>query len=203
MTRPVRTLRSLAWASLLLLVACAPTVTDRPAPEDADAMMLAVVAGPRERPLDGLAPAPADAMRRAGYGGRFAPRIIDTIAEYRELAADRALATSAELARIARADAALYVAVDDLDRRVDLLGDGSYRRVSVLLQLRVTLVDPATGAALWSLSDLPLTAERVEREELPLPLISDDPLALDLRDRALARLAPEIVARLAAEFARP
>jgi hypothetical protein len=192
----VRTPFLLALAGLLIAVACAPVVIERPQGVAAADIMVVVVGGPRERPLDALAPATARALRSAGYAGRYAPDVVDRISEYRDLSASRAIPTSAELARIAGADVALYVAVERLERVVDVAPFGDRRRVAVTLQVRVTLVDPATGTALWSVRDAPRSAVRTESTAIPLPTEASDPLALALRDRALVALAPEIVARL-------
>jgi hypothetical protein len=186
----------LALAGLLSAVACAPVVVERPADVATADTMVVIVGGPRERPLDALAPATARALRAAGYAGRYAPAVVDRIGEYRDLSEFRAIPTSAELARIAGADVALYVAVESFGRAVEVDTFGDRRRVAVTLRLRATLVDPATGAALWSLRDVPRSAVRVESTAIPLPPEASDPLALELRDRALAALAPEIVARL-------
>jgi hypothetical protein len=184
-------LLAIGLLAMAALAACAPAVVEARRP------VVLVVDGPRERSLGGLADATRAALLRAGFSGSYGPEIMTSIAEYRDLSAAQALTTTADLGRIARADAGLYVAVERLDRDVVLDAGGQRRTVHVRLQLRFTVVDPATGALLWSVLDAPRTALRIERTNLPLPELSADPGVVAMRDAALRDRVADIVARLA------
>jgi hypothetical protein len=175
---------------VLLLAACAPMVHEVARP------VVVVVAGPMERPVDGLAEAMRAALRREGFGGSFGPAVLATIAERRNLSEAQALGTAAELGRIGGAEVALYVGVARLDRHV--VGDrhGGSRAVLVRLQLRATLVDSRTGALLWSTRDASREAARFERTVEPLRPLRADPSLLALRDAAVSALARDVMDRL-------
>jgi hypothetical protein len=174
----------------LALAACAPAV------RAVDTPVVIVVAGPTERPLEALDDAMRAELRRAGFPGSFGPDIIDVIAERRNLSEAQALRTSAELGRIGGGDVALYVHVAHLDRDVEEARGAVRRVVEVRLQLRVTLVDPASGALLWSTRDVVRQAVRSESTDVELPPLRSDPSALALRDQAVRSLARDVLARL-------
>ncbi|MBA2668484.1 MAG: hypothetical protein H0U69_15780 [Trueperaceae bacterium] len=193
MYRARSTATSVVGLALLatLLAACAPAMQEVARP------VVLVVAGPTELPLDGVDGAMRSALRRAGFGGSFGPTVIVQVAERRDLSRSQALRTTAELGRIGRADVALFVEVVRLDRHVELERRAVSRRVTIELQLRATLVDPATGAVLWSTRDAVRQAVRTDRTTRVLPPLQADPDAVALRDGAVTALAREVVARLA------
>ncbi len=174
----------------LALAACAPAVREVATP------VVIVVAGPTERPLEGLDDAMRAALLRAGFPGSFGPDIIEAVAARRNLSEAQALRTTAELGRIGGGDAALYVHVALLEREVEEGHLAARRLVLARLQLRVTLVDPATGALLWSTRDVVRQAVRSERTDVDLPPLRSDPSALALRDQAVRSLASDVLARL-------
>jgi hypothetical protein len=180
-----------ALAALAVLVACVPVAREEPARP-----VVVLATGPTQRPLDGLDAAARAALRAAGFDGSFGPRITTSIARYRDMSERRAVRTTAELARIGGGDLGLYVGVVQLERDVRLEDLRRVRLVRVDLQLQVTLVDPASGATVWSTRDVVRTAVRRERSDEALPPLRADPTALALRDDALRALAPSVVTRI-------
>jgi hypothetical protein len=175
------------------LAACAPAVREVQRP------VVIVVAGPTERPVVGLADAMRGALRREGFVGSFGPEIVAAIAQRRNLSDAQALRTSAELGRIGGGDVALYVGVTRIEREVPREARADRREVIVRLQLRATLVDPSTGALLWSTRDALRTAVRMERTALEIPRLQEDPGILALRDEAVRALATLVMERLGDE----
>ncbi len=187
MTPARRTLPLLVTALALTaaaLTGCAPATRGENA--------VAVLNAPLRQRVQGSAQALESALAQGGQPPfRF---LADSVMRFQEghndFGGSRSVGSAARVARSFGARVAVTVGAPVLDRSVTVSSDKSLRQVEVTLQMEVVVIDARTAQVVQHVYSQVLREMRVESNADDLPNLANDPTAKDLRDQAVADLAP-------------
>lgn len=176
-----------ALALVLVLGACAPTARSRPA--------VAVLNAPASERLAGSAETLESELQRSGtLTFDFLPDNVMRFQEgHNDFHGARSVASAARVARSFDAAVAVTVGANVLDRSVTVSKDGSTRQVNVTVQMEAIVIDPASESVTRNLYSQVFRGMRLESTADDIAPLPKDPTAQDLRDQALADLAPAVL----------